>query len=501
MARDQWGTRLGFILAAIGSAIGLGNIWRFPYVCASNGGGAFLFPYFFAIITAGIPILILEFTIGQKFKGGAPVALGKMNKRWEWLGWFQAAVAFFIATYYVAIVAWAISYIGFSATQAWGADTKSFFFSQYLKLSEGPLNLGGIQLHILIPFLAVWLIGYVILSKGIKNGIEKANKVLIPTLIVLTGVIVVRGLTLPGALDGLNYLFTPNWEMIRQPQVWVAAYSQIFFSLSIGFAIMIAYSSYLPEKTDLVNSAFITAFTNHGFEIFAALGVFSVLGYMAGTQGVPVAEVAAAGPGLAFVVFPAAISALPAFKGTVGVIFFTTLVFSGFTSFISIIEAFTTGVIDKFNLSRQKALNLCMGCSFVISFAFVTGAGLYILDILDYFINNFGIVLGGVLEVILVGWFFDLEGLRTHANRYSDFAVGKWWTYMIKFVTPLVLGFMFIQNFIQNIKAPYEGYPLNALLMIGWGAFALCFVFGFVFYLMKGDPSVMLQPGKEEVSK
>jgi len=192
LARDQWGTRLGFILAAIGSAVGLGNIWRFPYVAASNGGGAFLFPYFFAILTAGIPILILEFTIGHKFRGGAPVALSRMNKKWEWLGWFQSAVAFFITVYYVAVVSWALSYVWFSFTQAWGTDTKSFFFGDYLHLTDGPLVIGGIQVNILIPFLLIWAASYYILSKGVKSGIEKANRIMIPTLLVLTAVIVVR---------------------------------------------------------------------------------------------------------------------------------------------------------------------------------------------------------------------------------------------------------------------------------------------------------------------
>lgn len=497
MARDQWGTRVGFILAAIGSAVGLGNIWRFPYIAASNGGGAFLFPYFFAIITAGIPILILEFTIGHKFRGGAPISLGRMNRKWEWLGWFQSAVAFFITTYYVAIVAWAISYIGFAFTQAWGADTKAFFFGNYLGLTDGPFNFGGFRMNILIPFLAVWAVSYYIISKGIKAGIEKANKILIPTLLALIAIIVVRGVTLPGAVDGLNYLFTPQWDMIMQPKVWVAAYGQIFFSLSIAFAIMIAYSSYLPKKTDIVNSAFITAFSNHGFELFAAIGVFSVLGYMAQTAGVPVEEVAAAGVGLAFVVFPQAISALPALQGVIGPIFFLALVFAGMTSFISIIEAYVTGVVDKFGWTRQKAINICMGSAFVVSLIFVTGAGLYALDIVDYFINNFGIVISGIIEVILIGWFFNLEELRQHANLHSDFSVGTWWNVMIKYVTPVVLGFMVIQNFIQNIQTPYEGYPVSALVLMGWGAFVICIVAGYLLYKSKGDESVFLQPVKE----
>ena len=494
MARERWGTKTGFLLAAIGSAVGLGNIWRFPYICATNGGGAFLLPYFFAIITAGIPILILEFTIGQKYRGGAPTALGRMNKKWEWLGWFQAAVAFFIATYYSVIVAWSISYMGFSVKQTWGSDTGEFFNSKYLGASAGPLQIGGVKLQVLIPFLAVWLIGYLILSKGIKNGIEKANRVIMPTLLVLTGIIVVRGITLPGAIDGLNYLFTPDWSSIFKPGVWVAAYSQIFFSLSIAFAIMITYASYLPEKTDLVNSSFITAFSNHGFELFVALGVFGVLGYMAGVQGIDVADVSTGGVGLAFIAFPEAISALPALKSVVGVVFFATLVFAGFTSFISIIEAYITGVIDKFEMPRQKALNIFVGISFAVGLVFVTGAGLHVLDILDYFVNNFGIVLGGILEVVLIGWFFDLESLRIHANQYSDFAVGKWWNFMIKFVTPLVLGVMFLQNLVENLFTRYEGYPLSALLLIGWGSFILCFVFAFIFYYRKGAAPISIFP-------
>ena len=497
LARDQWGNRLGFIFAAIGSAIGLGNIWRFPYVAASNGGGAFLFPYLFAIITAGIPIMILEFTIGHKFRGGAPVALGRMRKKWEWLGWFQAAVAFFITVYYMAVVAWALSYVFYAATLAWGADTKGFFFGQYLGLTDNPWNFGGIQWTVFIPLLLVWVINYVILSKGVQKGIEKVNRILIPTLWLTTAIIVIRGLTLPGALDGLNYLFTPDWSKIAQPQVWVAAYGQIFFSLSIAFAIMIAYASYLPKKTDLVNSAFITAFCNHGFELFAALGVFSILGYMAHVQGAAVADVAAQGVGLAFVVFPQAISALPALNGFIGGLFFLTLFFAGLTSSISIIEAFLAGVMDKFDIPRQKALNYCTGVAFIISLIFATKAGLLVLDIVDYFVNNFGIVIGGLIEVILVGWFFDIDGLRTHANKYSDFAVGKWWNYMIKFVTPVVLGGMVIQTFISNLKEPYGGYPGSAIAVMGWGVLVACVVLAIIFYTLKGSYSAVLEPGKE----
>lgn len=497
MARDQWGTKVGFILAAIGSAIGLGNIWRFPYVTASNGGGAFLVLYLFALITAGIPIMILEFSIGHKYRSSAPMAFAKMNKKWEWLGWFQSAVAFFITTYYVAVVAWALSYVYNGFTLSWGADPKAFFFGEYLGLSGGPWEFGGIQMSVFLPMLVVWAITYFILSKGVKSGIEKANKILIPSLMVLIGIIVIRGVTLPGAVDGLNFLFTPDWSAISKPEIWVAAYGQIFFSLSIAFAIMITYSSYLPEKTDIVNSAFITSFANCGFSLFAALGVFGVLGYMAHTQGVPVQEVAAAGVGLAFVVFPKAISALPAFQGVIGAIFFLTLLFAGLSSLISIIEAFLASVKEKFDMPRQKALNICMAVAFLLSIPFATNAGLYLLDIVDYFINNLGIVIGGLIEVILLGLFFNTESIREHANPLSDFAIGKWWNVMIKVITPLIIGIMTIQNIVKNIQAPYEGYPVSATIAFGWLIIGACIVIAFIFYSVKGKEEVVLQADKE----
>ena len=150
MKRDRWNSKLGFLLAAIGSAVGLGNIWRFPYTAAENGGGAFLLPYFFAIITAGIPILILEYTIGKTYRAGAPVSLARINKKFEWLGWFQVMVAFMITVYYVAVVVWVVSYIGFAFNQAWGADPTSFFL-EYLGITSSALELGGIQGNLVLP--------------------------------------------------------------------------------------------------------------------------------------------------------------------------------------------------------------------------------------------------------------------------------------------------------------------------------------------------------------
>lgn len=288
--RAQFGSRAGFIFAAVGSAIGLGNIWRFPGVAYDNGGGAFFFPYLFALLTAGIPLLILEFTIGHKYRGSAPLSLARIKRGGEWIGWWQIAIAFVIATYYSVIIAWAMSYTVFSFNLKWGADTTDFLVADYLKVGD-TASFGSFVPGVLIPLILVWLIVLGIMYAGVKKGIEVAAKIMIPLLVVLFVIIVIRALTLEGAVDGLNTFFKPDWGSIMNGKVWVAAYGQIFFSLSIGFAIMVTYSSYLPKKADITNSAFITGFANSGFELLAGFGVFAALGFMAAQQGVGVNEV------------------------------------------------------------------------------------------------------------------------------------------------------------------------------------------------------------------
>ena len=466
--RDQWTTKVGFLLAAIGSAVGLGNIWRFPYVAASNGGGAFLLPYFFAIITAGIPILILEYTMGKTYKGGAPVTWARINRKFEWIGWFQAMVAFVIGIYYFAIIVWVLSYVGFSFTEAWGSDPTGFFI-EYLGLTDSALNFGGIRTNLILPFLIIWAVIAFIMYKGISKGIEVACKICLPILFVLILILVIRGITLPGAVDGLEYMFKPDWTALKDPGVWVAAYGQIFYSLSIGFAIMLAYSSYLPRETDVVNSAFITATANHGFEIFAGIGVFSIMGFMALQQGVDVSEIAGSGIGLAFMTFPTAISTLPALNAVFGVCFFGALLTAGITSMVSILQAVVSSFHDKFDIEHKKSVTLVLVPTFVLSILFITGAGLNILDIVDAFINNIGVATGGVIEVILITRFFNPERLRREANEFSNFSIGKWWTYSLRIVTTVILGLMLFLNTKDFIYNGYGGYATADVNVFGWG--------------------------------
>ncbi|WP_066156509.1 sodium-dependent transporter [Halalkalibacter krulwichiae] len=489
--REQWGTRAGFILAAIGSAVGLGNIWRFPYVAYENGGGAFFLPYLFALLTAGIPLLIMEFTIGHKYRGSAPLSYARLNKKAEWIGWWQVAIAFVIATYYAVIIAWALSYTYFAFNQRWGEDTGGFLMGEYLQRVDvvaggAPGDIGALVPSVFIPLVLVWIITLGVLFKGVKRGIEWANRIFIPLLVMMFLLIVARAITLEGAMEGLDAFFKPNWSEIMSPGVWVAAYGQIFFSLSIAFAIMITYSSYLSRRADITNNAFITGFSNSSFELLAGIGVFAALGFMANASGVGVSEVASAGIGLAFVVFPEIINTFPGMNGLFGVLFFGSLVLAGLSSLISIVETFVSAVQDKFKFSRRKAVTIGGGLSALISLLFATQGGLFFLDAADYFINQFGVALAGLVSVVAVSWFLKkLPELQTHADGVSDFRLGAWWKICLSIITPIVLGYMFIQNTIENLTNNYEGYSTGFIIASGWLVAIGAIVIGFIFAKFK----------------
>ena len=480
MKREQWGSRAGFILAAVGSAIGLGNIWRFPYMAYENGGGAFFIPYLFAMLTAGIPFMIMEFGMGHKYRGSAPKTLSKINAKYEWLGWFQVMIAAVIAVYYVAVIGWAISYLSMSFTQSWGTDTNAYFFNEYLQLGDNsPTKLGSIQWHIAIPMVIAWAITFVAIFGGVKAGIERASKIMMPLLFIMVLALIGRMVFLPGALDGLNYLFQPDFSKIMDPKVWSAAYGQIFFTLSVGFAIMLAYSSYLPEKSDINNNAVMTVLINCGFSIVAGILIFSILGYMAQEQGKELTEVVSAGVGLAFVTIPAAINLLPA-PYILGPLFFFALVVAGLSSHISILEAVTSALIDKLNWSRKKAASIVCGIGLVISMAFATNGGLLLLDLVDYFMNNIALLASCLIELLIMGWLVKISDIRSYVNKISEFSIGVWFEICIRFVSPVLLAIIIGTNIVNTVNDGYGGYATSDLLMLGWGLVAAMLFVGII---------------------
>jgi len=470
MADNQfWSSRTMFILAVVGSAVGLGNIWRFPYVAYENGGGAFLIPYFIALLTAGIPLLILETGVGYRTRAGPPLAFKRLlGKGFDALGWVAMFMAFLIVTYYAIIIAWSFDYAGFSLSLAWGSDPESFFYNDFLQISDSVFSLGTVNLLILAGAILTWLWIYFAIFKGVKS-VEKMVWITVTLPWILILVFVVRGVTLPGAMDGLAYYLTPNFTALFDPGVWIAAYGQVFYSMSVAMAVVIAYSRFLGDHSDVVKNGVIIAIADTLTSIFAGLAVFATLGYLAHVNGVAVTEVVKGGIELAFVTYPAIISALPVLPELFGVLFFIMLVTLGIDSAFSLVEAVSSGISDYTHMSGSTLKAIICVAAFAVSLIFMTNAGLYWLDILDHYINNFLILFIGLCEAIVIGYIYGAPKMRAFVNKFSDWKVGRWWDLCIWVVVPLFLGTAIVLNTIDGIVNPYGdgSYPFLANL-IGW---------------------------------
>ena len=470
--RGAFRGRTAFIFAAIGSAVGLGNIWRFPAVAYDNGGGAFILPYLVALLTAGIPLLFLDYAIGHRWRGSAPAAWRRFRRWTEFIGWWQVLIALIIALYYALILAWATNYTIFSLDQRWGDDAGGFF-------DEYTQALGGADVHVsfdyvpavLISMLVVWLAVIIVMALGVQKGIAASSIIFIPLLVVMFVILVVRSLFLPGALDGLDAFFRPHWGALLDPAVWIAAYGQIFFSLSVAFGIMLTYASYLKKKTDLTGSGLVVGFANSGFEILCGIGVFSALGFMAQAQGVQIDEVVADGVGLAFIAFPTIISEAPA-GALIGVLFFGSLVLAGFTSLISIVEVVIAAVQDKFGLARiPSTLLVCVPIAVVSTVLFSTTMGLPLLDVMDKWANEYGIVAAALVSSLTVAYVLrGLPTLRDHLNYRGSFHIGRWWYACVAVIAPLVLGVSLVGGTLDLVTSgtTHSGYPGWFNFVFGW---------------------------------
>ena len=470
--RGAFSGRNAFIFAAIGSAVGLGNIWRFPYIAYSNGGGAFMIPYIVALLTAGIPLLFLDYAIGHRYRGSAPLSYRRLHRLTEPVGWWQVLICFIIGVYYAVILAWAVRYFMFSFTQEWGDDPAGFFMNEFVRsapAAEATVSFDFIA-GIAWPLGLVWLAVIGVLILGVQKGIAASSKIFIPVLIVMFFVLVGISLTLPGATDGLNALFTPDWGALTNSSVWVAAYGQIFFSLSVAFGIMLTYASYLKKNEDLTGSGLVVGFSNSAFEILAGIGVFATLGFMAQASGQDISEVAGGGIGLAFIAFPTIINQAP-FGVLIGVLFFGSLVLAGFTSMISIIEVIIAAVQDKLGTGRiSSTLAVGVPMALISMLLFPTTTGLNLLDITDAFVNNFGIVaVALVATVTLTAGFGALPTLRNHLNRSSSFKVGRIWQVFVGGIAPIVLGYILINEIQNTVTNGYGGMPGWFVNVFGWG--------------------------------
>ena len=470
--KNEWGSNLSFVLAMVGSAVGLGNIWRYPYVLYTNGGGAFYIPYIVAILLMGIPFLILEYGVGYNFKSSFPKAIRKINGKAELLGWLLPISVFIIMIYYSCILGWDGIYVILSFFKGWGADPNTYFTATLLQSTESASGITTFIPIIAIAMLISWVIVWYISHKDLEEGLGRVSKILVPLLFVIMIVIVLFSLTLPGAMIGLKELFSPNWSLLLDFNIWMAAFGQIIFSLSLGMSIAFTYASYTGEDGDLITNSLAIAFANCAFENFCALGVFSILGYMSLQSGTAVADLVTQGTGLVFIAYPTVLNVLGQYAYIIGPLFFLTVYLAGLTSILSTIEPLSFSIQNKFTWSRKKTMTVLCIIGAVLSMIYATAYGGTLLGYVDAFINQIAILFGVIFECIVFAWIFDIESIIPVLNKRSrTLKLGKWWTAIVKFILPIFITIVWLGGVLDTINSGSSdqliGFEILTVIIVG----------------------------------
>ena len=463
--KQEWNSNLAFMMAMIGSAVGLGNIWRFPNVLYSHGGGSFMIPYIISLFLLGISFVLVEYAVGFKFKKSIARILFSIKTKLEPVAWFILLIVFLITTYYVCVVGWDLIYIVLSFTKAWGSNPDIYFANNVLHSTDSISGIFTIVPNVLISIFIIWLIAWLIIKRDLNDGIGRVSQILLPLLCLIVVGIVAFSLTLPGASEGYTQIFTPDWSALTNLDVWLAAFGQIVFSLSLGMAIAMTYASYLPEDSKLVDNALIVAFSNSGFEIFNSIGIFSILGFMAVTSGIAFDNLVTEGSGLAFVVFPQVFNIMGPAAYVIGPLFFICILFAGITSVIALLEGVCYSISEKFLIERKKTATVVCIVGFLISAIFATGIGSTILGIFDAYLNNFALLFAILLECIIFGWIYKFDDLIDILNKNSNIKVGKTWKIVIKYILPFCILGLWIQGIYSTISTA-DGLSITIMAIL-----------------------------------
>ena len=486
--KQYWSNKWVFILAAIGSAAGLGNLWRFPYQVYDNGWAAFIVAYLMILFLIGLGLLIGEIALGQYTQKWAPGAFGSISKYLKWLGWAGIFTAAVILSYYAVVIGWWLDYLWYSLVSlftgsdlAWASNAKDFFFSNVLHLTDSISNMWNIAWPVLIWTIVTWILIYFATFKSVKS-VGKVVLVTATLPFIILAILAIRWATLPGASDGLAYLTTLNLDKLWSMSTWIAAAWQIFFTLSLAMGIMIAYGALKKKDSEIVQSTILVALGNTLVSFLLAIAVFGTLGYLAAQKGVPVEKVVAGGPSLVFVTIPETINLLPALQTLFAVIFFITVFFLAIDSAMSLVEAVWVALRDKFKKLKVEILTLIivvlLGLS---SLVYVFGNGLYILDIVDHFITSYSMLFIGLMEalVLLYAWKKLWKFIDERNSCKLRFVVNKYYFALSWFLAFVVLTYLLYKNIAWGLA--YGGYDKSYLIM--YGVYVLVAVYALSFLL------------------
>lgn len=416
---EQWSSKIGFLLAAIGTAVGIGNIWRFSAVVGQNGGGAYLIPYLIAVFLFAMPLMILEISMGRHFRQTVVSAFRSVRPRFSVIGWLFCAILFIILSYYLVITGWTLAYALFSATGT--VTTFSRFTTSYEPV---------------IFFIIATLVTGIVVSIGVRKGIEKISFVMVPFCIIILLVMAIIGTTLPGFMDGMRYFLTPDFSVLTNPLIWSAAFGQAFFSLSVGQGILLTYGAYAPTYVRIPPSALIVTVADLMVALLAGTVIFPIVYSFGFTPAI--------GSELAFSTLPKAFALMPGGQ-LFAVAFFTVLFFAAVTSAVSMLEVNVAALREALGWTRRRttilltAGILALGLPSALSYsaANLTITGVRVLDYLDETVGTLGIPIAALLMSVVFTWFLEKHMLESEIDAGGHLTATV--LFLCQYVIPAVL--------------------------------------------------------------
>ncbi|XP_018586483.1 sodium- and chloride-dependent GABA transporter ine [Scleropages formosus] len=496
--RPTWNKQIEFTLAAIGCAVGLGNVWRFPYLCYRSGGGAFLVPYLLMLVLLGIPLLYVELSVGQYVRRGPVHAMAKVCPLLKGVGLATVAISFIMCTYYNVIITWALYYLfsSFQSPLPWencnntwnrpnctssttnssfsSTASQQFFNYKVLERTAGVGDPGTIRWELILLLLVAWILVYLSIFKGVKStGKVVYFTALFPYVILVA--LLINNVQLPGAMKGIEFYIIPEWDKLKSLEVWVNAAAQIFNSLGIGFGSLMAMASYNDFHNSILKDTLVVSITNSFTSILAGFVIFSAIGYMSHLQSIAVSDIAVDGPGLVFVVYPQAfptMSVAPLWA----VLFFFMLLCLGLDSQFAMVEVMVTSLVDAYSASLLKYLKnkeiliLIVCCSaFLLGIPHVMQVGIYVFQLMDHYTAIISIMFLAFFEVLAICWLYGVKRLSENVEEMTGKKPGTFFTVCWAVICPVLVAVLLVFSVIQFKPARYETYQYPAWCQgIGW---------------------------------
>ncbi|XP_066522956.1 sodium- and chloride-dependent GABA transporter 2 [Hoplias malabaricus] len=509
--RGQWSNKLEFVLSVAGEIIGLGNVWRFPYLCYKNGGGAFFIPYLIFLATCGIPVFFLETSLGQYTSEGGITCWRKISPLFEGVGYATQVIVALLNIYYIIVLAWGIFYLAFSfssnlpwasCNNTWNTDSCmefqrrnesvdqshfenatspviEFWERRVLRISSGIDEIGELHWDMVLCLLVAWIICYFCIWKGVKStGKVVYFTATFPYVMLL--ILLIRGITLPGASRGIQFYLYPDLGRLADPQVWMDAGTQIFFSYAICLGCLTALGSYNKYSNDCYKDCLALCFLNSGTSFVAGFAIFSILGFMSYEQNVPISEVAESGPGLAFIAYPRAVSMMP-FSPLWACFFFIMIVLLGLDSQFVCVESLVTAVVDMYpstfrRKNRRELFILVVAIvSFLLGLIMLTQGGMYVFQLFDYYAaSGMCLLFVAIFETICIAWIYGADRFYDNIEDMIGYRPGPYIKYCWLFLTPATCFGTFAFSLIKytplkynNVYVyPWWGYALGWLLAL-----------------------------------